>query len=170
MTEVSTVVLADDHPFMAQGVAEYIGGQDDFQVVGIADNRDSLLAILADKQPVKAGANGYIMKTKAPKQILAALRAVRDEGHYLSARMMGTLDGAVPADLPQLPEGVSLSNKELDILFLIGIGLSNREIADKRCLSIKTVESHCDNLKLKRDISSMDGLRDFAKSWLRDVL
>lgn len=56
------------------------------------------------------------------------------------------------ADLKKI-EALGLSERELEVLQLIGAGLSNQEIADKLFLSLNTVKTHTSNLFLKLDVS-----------------
>src|SRR3954469_1332540 len=87
-----------------------------------------------------AGASGYIMKQAASDQLLVALRRVLSGGVYVSDSLAGSL-GKMRAEGM---EGVAsdpierLSNRELQVLSLIGRGLSSREAADGLGLSVKT--------------------------------
>jgi DNA-binding CsgD family transcriptional regulator len=58
-----------------------------------------------------------------------------------------------------------LSNRELQVLNLIGRGKTTREIADDLNLSVKTVESHRQRIKKKLDLTSSPQLVQFAVNW-----
>jgi DNA-binding NarL/FixJ family response regulator len=114
-----------------------------------------------------AGANGYIMKQAASEQFMEALRKVLAGGIYVSdtieARLArGTVRGEVPAS--QDPIG-QLSNRELQILRMIGRGLSTRQVADTLNLSIKTIEAHRQRIKHKLGLKTGAQLVNFAVSW-----
>jgi DNA-binding NarL/FixJ family response regulator len=123
-------------------------------------------AIYAERM-LSAGANGYIMKQAASEQFLAALRRVLDGGIYVSEAVGnnmiqkfasgGTYISANPID--------RLSNRELQILHLIGKGMSTRETANALNLSIKTVESHRQRNKRKLNLSTGAQLVQYAVNW-----
>ena len=114
-----------------------------------------------------AGASGYIMKQAASEQLLVALRRVLGGGIYVSESLAGSLNkgrvdgadgiGGDPID--------RLSNRELQVLSLIGRGLSSREAADGLGLSIKTVETHRQSLKRKLNLATNAQLLQYAINW-----
>jgi DNA-binding NarL/FixJ family response regulator len=106
-----------------------------------------------------AGARGYIMKEAAFDQLLVALRKVLGGGVYLSEAMASRL-GNVVAD----PVG-RLSNRELQVLSLIGRGLSSRQAAESLNVSVKTVESHRQSLKRKLNLATNAQLLQYSLKW-----
>jgi len=114
-----------------------------------------------------AGANGYIMKQAASEQFLIALRRVLDGGIYVSEAVGnnmiqkfaagGSYISANPID--------RLSNRELQILHMIGKGMSTREAAQSLNLSIKTVESHRQRIKRKLNLTTGTQLVQYAVNW-----
>ncbi len=123
-------------------------------------------AIYAERM-LSAGANGYIMKQAASEQFLASLRRVLDGGIYVSeavgSNMIqkfasgGSYTSANPID--------RLSNRELQILHMIGKGMSTRETANSLNLSIKTVESHRQRIKRKLNLNTGAQLVQYAVNW-----
>jgi DNA-binding NarL/FixJ family response regulator len=115
-----------------------------------------------------AGASGYIMKHAASEQLLVALRQVLDGGTYLSDAVAGLLDqaraGGISARLGSDPID-RLSNRELQVLNLIGRGQSSREAADALGLSVKTVETHRQSLKRKLNLATNAQLVQYAVNW-----
>ena len=114
-----------------------------------------------------AGASGYIMKQAASEQLLVALRRVLGGGIYVSESLAGSLNkGRVDG-----MDGISgdpidrLSNRELQVLSLIGRGLSSREAADGLGLSVKTVETHRQSLKRKLNLATNAQLLQYAINW-----
>jgi len=115
-----------------------------------------------------AGANGYIMKQEGSEQFLISLRRVLDGGIYVSesvgANMIqqlttrGSTISANPID--------RLSNRELQILRMIGVGKSAREVALTLNLSVKTIESHRQRIKRKLNLNTGAKLVQYAVSWL----
>jgi DNA-binding NarL/FixJ family response regulator len=114
-----------------------------------------------------AGASGYIMKQAASDQLLVALRRVLSGGVYVS----DTLAGSMGKDRVDGPDGIAsdpierLSNRELQVLSLIGRGLSSREAADGLGLSVKTVETHRQSLKRKLNLATNAQLLQYAINW-----
>lgn len=121
-------------------------------------------AIYAERL-LAVGARGYIMKEAAYDQLLVALRRVLDGGVYLSDAMSCRLgrtgdEAGAPADPVS-----RLSNRELQVLSLIGRGLSSRQAAASLNVSVKTVESHRQSLKRKLNLSSNPQLLQYALKW-----
>src|SRR5271170_3633318 len=116
---------------------------------------------------LSAGANGYIMKVAAGEQFLISLRRVLDGGVYVSEAVGnnmiqkfaagGAYISANPVD--------RLSNRELQILHMIGKGMSTRETAQSLNLSIKTVESHRQRIKRKLNLHTGTQLVQYAVNW-----
>ena len=116
-----------------------------------------------------AGASGYIMKQAASDQLLVAVRRVLDGGTYVSEALANTLmdprgeegaRGGIVADPIE-----RLSNRELQVLSLIGRGLSSRETAGTLGVSVKTVESHRQSLKRKLNLATNAQLLQFSINW-----
>jgi len=108
------------------------------------------------------------MKQAASDQLLIALRKVLEGETYLSESLTGNLGriegggggaglGADPID--------RLSNRELQVLSLIGRGLSSREAAEALGLSVKTVETHRQSLKRKLNLATNAQLLQYAINW-----
>jgi DNA-binding NarL/FixJ family response regulator len=117
---------------------------------------------------LSAGARGYIMKEAAFDQLLVALRRVLSGAVYLSEAMAAAL-GANGGDGPQEvvtadPVG-RLSNRELQVLSLIGRGLSSRQAAESLNVSVKTVESHRQSLKRKLNLATNAQLLQYSLKW-----
>ena len=116
-----------------------------------------------------AGACGYIMKHAASDQLLIALRQVLNGGRYLSASLESSL-GRNRINGSQGAAGDTdpidrLSNRELQVLSLIGRGHSSREAAEALGLSVKTVETHRQSLKRKLNLLTNAQLLQYAINW-----
>ncbi len=111
------------------------------------------------------GASGYIMKQAAADQLLFALRSVLAGRIYLSEALSQTLrrQGDSPAANSNPVE--RLSNRELQVLNLVGRGVSSREIAEDLGLSVKTVESHRQSIKRKLHLATNALLLQYAINW-----
>ena len=114
-----------------------------------------------------AGANGYIMKQAASDQFLTALRRVLGGSIYVSEAVGSSMiqkfaSGASYVSLNPIDQ---LSNRELQILQMIGRGLSTREAAEALNLSTKTVESHRQRIKRKLNLATGSQLVQYAVNW-----
>ena len=123
-------------------------------------------AIYAERM-LSAGANGYIMKQAASDQFLVALRRVLDGGIYVSEAVGNSMiekfasGGAYISSNPV----DSLTNRELQVLHMIGKGLSTRQTAEALNLSVKTVESHRQRIKRKLSLRTSAQLMQYAVNW-----
>jgi DNA-binding NarL/FixJ family response regulator len=114
-----------------------------------------------------AGASGYIMKQAASDQLLVALRCVLEGSTYLSESLASNLGRAEGSSGPTLGGDPieRLSNRELQVLSLIGRGQSSREAAEGLGLSVKTVETHRQSLKRKLNLATNAQLLQYAINW-----
>ena len=116
---------------------------------------------------LSAGANGYIMKHAASDQFLVALRRVLDGGIYVSDAVGNSMIEKFAAGTAYVSANPvdSLTNRELQVLHMIGKGLSTRQSADALNLSIKTVESHRQRIKRKLSLTNSAQLMRYAVNW-----
>lgn len=116
-------------------------------------------AIYAERM-LAEGASGYIMKQAAADQLLTALRTVLQGDTYLSAEMAAVhKEAAAKMGSDPLQR---LSNRELQVLNLVGRGVSSRDIATELGLSVKTVESHRQSIKRKLHLLTNSQLIKYA--------
>lgn len=150
-------------------------GASGLDLVKVLRNRFPALPILAmsmhdetlfAERALRAGANGYLMKLEPTDQILAAIRQVRAGNIYLSAAMHGEITRRLMTaqNRPATPLA-SLTEREFEVLHLIGLGFGTRQIAERLNRSIKTVEAHRANLKEKLHLPSGQDLVRFAVQW-----
>lgn len=110
-----------------------------------------------------AGATGYIMKQAASDQLLVALRRVLTGRIYLSEALAArSLSRAVAGAMDPIHR---LSNRELQVLNLIGRGVSSRNAAAELGLSVKTIESHRQSIKHKLNLETNAQLLQYAMRW-----
>jgi len=116
---------------------------------------------------LSAGASGYIMKHAASDQFLVALRRVLDGGIYVSEAVGNSMIEKFAAGTAYVSANPvdSLTNRELQVLHMIGKGLSTRQTADALNLSIKTVESHRQRIKRKLSLTNSAQLMQYAVNW-----
>jgi two-component system, NarL family, invasion response regulator UvrY len=90
---------------------------------------------------LKAGARGFLTKETAPDQLVSALRKVVTGGKYISPTLAEKLAFDLRTDNSKAPHEI-LSDREYEVLCLIALGKSVREIAEKLSLSIKTISTY----------------------------
>ena len=90
------------------------------------------------QRALAAGVAGYVLKRATAEQVVGAVRAVVSGGTYIDPEMAGGLVGGFAN--PQ--EQVELSERESQVLRMIALGYSNKEIAARLSLSVKTVETY----------------------------
>jgi DNA-binding NarL/FixJ family response regulator len=118
---------------------------------------------------LRAGGRGYIMKQEVPKKVIGAIRQVLGGHIYLSEKMSTRLvDQIVTTSQGTAPLGAELSDRELEVLTLIGRGQSTREIADKLFLSVKTIEAHRERIKEKLKLKNGTELLRYAMQYTLD--
>ncbi len=121
------------------------------------------------ERSLRAGANGYLMKQEAPETVLVAIRKVLGGGVYLSDRM-ATHAVSAWAQGEQQPVAspiTLLSDRELEVFELLGRGHGTRQIAEELNLSIKTVETHREHIKLKLQLENASELAQHAFEWVK---
>ena len=123
------------------------------------------------QQLLQAGAAGYVLKQSDPAVLLQAVRAVGAGGSYLDPAITGK---ALEGYFGRKPGGrtvaeVNLSDRESEVLRHIALGYSNKEIAARMEISVKTVEAHKANAMRKLDMTSRIDIVRYAvlQGWLR---
>lgn len=122
-------------------------------VVLLTMERDLSLA----RQALDAGAKGYLFKDSAHLELIEAVRAAaRGEQHLGPAVAAGLKDPGGAGERPVL------SPRETDVLKLMALGHTNREIGEQLELSVRTVETHRAHIQQKLGLSSRPELTRYA--------
>lgn len=90
---------------------------------------------------LKAGASGYLTKASADEELIRAIRKVHRGGKYISTSLAEKIAFALDDDARKLPHE-TLSDREYQVLCLIGSGKTVSQIADALALSVKTVSTY----------------------------
>jgi DNA-binding NarL/FixJ family response regulator len=118
---------------------------------------------------LRAGGRGYVMKQEAPKKVVTAIRRVLEGQIYVSeelaSRLVGQLVLGKDGNASPLAD---LSDREMEVLTLIGRGLATRDIAERLFISVKTVEAHKERLKEKLRLAGGTELVRFAVQFTLD--
>ena len=117
---------------------------------------------------LRAGAKGYIMKTDPSDSVIDAIRKVRNGQLHVSEQVASQMLNRFAQGEKANDESAvsSLSDRELEVLNLIGRGVSTRDSAARLHLSIKTVETHRAHIKTKLDLTTAAQLLQFAVRWV----
>jgi DNA-binding NarL/FixJ family response regulator len=109
---------------------------------------------------------GYVGKAATSEELLNAIRAASRSRNYISSDLRAALGGqdgsAIATDATALAAITKLGTREREVLRLLAMGLSSRQIAAKMYLSTKTVNTHRRNVKQKLKIHSLADLVKFA--------
>jgi DNA-binding NarL/FixJ family response regulator len=121
------------------------------------------------ERALRAGARGYVMKQNPPESLLEAIHHVLNGRIYLSKevsdRLLGKFIGAKPGGKTVQSPIDRLSDRELEVLQLLGKGMTTSQIAESLCLSTKTVETYREHLKQKLSLQSGPELVRYAVEW-----
>jgi DNA-binding NarL/FixJ family response regulator len=137
----------------------------DLPVLIMSMHDESLYA----ERALRAGAKGYVMKHEASDRILTAIRSVIAGDLYLSEKMKEKmLHRLVRSRKNEVVFTIdTLSDREMEVFQLIGNGFGTRQIAEKLNLSVKTIDSYREHLKLKLRLEKGSDLVRHAIQWVR---
>jgi DNA-binding NarL/FixJ family response regulator len=122
--------------------------------------------LLYAERVLRAGGRGYIMKQEGPEKVFQAIRHVLGGQVYLSEKMSGSIIDSLSGH-GKKPNAIgALSDRELEILRLVGHGHDSHDIARQLNLSFKTVDSHRGHIKQKLNFKSGTELICFAARWV----
>jgi len=204
-----TIVLADDHRIVRDGLCALLEQEPDFSVVAQTDDGRTAVCKVAELCPdvaildigmpdlngieaarrikaanpqtkiiglsmhadrrfiaemLRAGASGYLLKDCAFEELSRAIRAVIAGDAYLSPKIAGTVIEDYLSELATgtpMPAGI-LSAREREVLQLIAEGKSTKRIAFELEVSVKTIETHRQNIMKKLDVHSVAELTKYA--------
>ncbi len=117
------------------------------------------------REVLAAGARGYVLKSDAARDLVTAVKALRQHKPFFTSRvaelvLKGYLSGVQAGDEePSLP---SLTPREREIVQLLAEGKSNKEVAVALAISVKTVEAHRANIMRKLNLHSISELVHYA--------
>lgn len=122
---------------------------------------------LTAKKAMQSNASGFVIKDNAFEDLMYAIRAVNSGGKFLSPSLSDKIFNLTE---PKEPVQRILTERECEVLRLIASGLTNRQIAAKLFISIKTVETHRSNILQKLDVHTTADLVKYAiKTGLLDL-
>lgn len=135
------------------GLSELRDAAPETQIVLLTMERDLTLA----RRALDEGALGYLFKDAAHLDLIEAVRAAASGRRYLHAAVAAGL-----AKSAEEPDGPALSPRETEVLRLMALGHTNREIGEQLELSIRTVETHRSHIQQKLGLGSRPELTRYA--------
>lgn len=137
----------------------------DIPVLIVSMHEESIFAARA----LRAGAKGYIMKKERMDRILEGIRAVLRGEVFVSEAvksdiMRSLFSGA--QEKSHFPED-ALTNREIQVFELLGQGRTTRAIAGVLHVSMRTIETHRENIKKKLKLANMVELHQKAFEWVQ---
>lgn len=127
-------------------------------ILSMHDDREYIVKL------IKCGAAGYVLKDVSSSELMSAIETVYRGGTYFSAGASQSLFSEMDPTAVLEPEAEPepLTSREKDVLKLLAEGNSNKEIARTLDISVRTVETHRQNIKSKLDIHTAAGLARYA--------
>jgi len=110
---------------------------------------------------LQSGARGYVLKDATPEELVKAIETV-NTGEPFFSRDVARL--ALNQFVRGGANGTNLTNREREVLTQIAEGLSNKEIASRLGVGVRTVETHRERIMRKLNIHSVAGLTKYAIS------
>ena len=122
------------------------------------------------RRMMEAGATGYVLKRSASGELLRALRLVTSGALYLDSEAARRLEGFMGTPGARATKTPDLTPRETEVLRLIAWGFSNKEIAARLGITVKTVETHRARSMEKLDLQSRAAIVRLAidQGWLQD--
>ena len=203
-----TVLIADDHAVVRQGLKQIIADQKDMVVGGEAKNGHEVIELLRQKEwdvvvlditmpgrsgldilkdikserpelPVlmlsmhpedqyalralRAGAAGYLTKESAPEELVVAIRRILRGKKYITESVADAMVDDIKGAVDKEPHD-KLSDREFQVLTMIGSGKSLSDIAEELSLSVKTVSTYRTRLLEKMHLKNNAELVHYAVS------
>ena len=122
------------------------------------------------EQLLGAGDSGYILKQSAPAELINAIRTVGSGNAYLDSSLTEKVMGGYLSRGLRGDRKHEVSHREIEVLRLIALGYSNKEIGSRLDLSVKTVEAHKANAMRKLNMRGRIDIVRYAvlQGWLED--
>lgn len=128
-------------------------------ILSMHNNEEFILSAL------KAGANGYLSKDIESAELLEAIHSVMNGKIYFNKEISQTIinnyRGGDQVDSKSSANN-NLTDREIEVVKLVGEGFINKEIADKLCISIRTVDAHKSHIMQKLGLKSTVDLVKYA--------
>jgi DNA-binding NarL/FixJ family response regulator len=204
-----SILLADDHKILREGIRSLLEKEPDFEVIGETDNGRTAIELACDLKPdvvimdigmpdmngveatkeilslvpgirvlalsvysdkrfvvemLNAGATGYIVKDCAFDEMLAAVRSVASNQRYIAPKLLENIieDYMKNKFINGIKKKDLLTPRETEVLSLIAQGKNTKEISFALNISMKTIDTHRQNIMDKLNIHNIVDLTKYA--------
>lgn len=204
-----SILLADDHKILRNGIRALLAKEPDFEVVGEADSGRTAIELACELKPdviimdigmpdmngieatkeilsrvpciqvlalstysdkrfivemLNAGATGYLVKDCAFDEMLSAVRSVAANQRYIAPKLLETFidDYMKNKCTNSMMKKTRLTPRESEVLRLIAQGYNTKRIASELNISVKTVDTHRQNIEHKLELQSVADLTKYA--------
>jgi two-component system response regulator NreC len=139
----------------------------DVRIVALTRHDDEAFV----KELVAVGTAGYVLKQSRSTELLNAVRVVAGGGNYMDSTLLARANAQAAASEAGGTGRSVVSDREAEVLRLMAIGHSNKEIADRLGISVKTVEVHKTNVMRKLGFRGRIDVVRYAvlQGWLREA-
>lgn len=127
-------------------------------VLTVHSNRDFILRI------IKAGAHGYVSKEAPTETLVRAIETVHQGRTFFTPEVAQAALTQLVANGGKEASPTQLTDRERQVLILIAEGQSNKEIANRLGIGVRTIETHRERIMRRLDIHSVAGLTKYAIS------
>ena len=125
-------------------------------ILSVHSNKDYIFRV------IQAGAHGYVSKEAPPEEVLRAIESVHEGEPFFSEEIArAALNEFVSSGGKKEPFS-QLTSREREVLVLIAEGQSNKEIADRLGIGVRTIETHRERIMRRLNIHSVAGLTKYA--------
>ena len=158
----TAIEMAFDHPWDVIVMDINMPGRNGLDIIKELKSRDLkspilVLSMYPEDQfalrTIKAGASGYLTKNSAPTELVKAMKLVLEDKQYISEVVAQILFSDV-RDENQLQSAATLSDREFQVLLLIGKGLTVSEIGRELSLNVKTISTYRANILSKMNMKN----------------
>ena len=125
-------------------------------VLSVHNNKEYVFRI------IQAGAHGYISKEAPPEELLRAIESVHTGEPFFSPEIARAALNQIVTSGGKKEPFAQLTSREREVLILIAEGQSNKEIASRLGIGVRTIETHRERIMRRLDIHSVAGLTKFA--------
>lgn len=124
--------------------------------------------LLYGERALRAGAKGYVMKSQSFETVVTAIHVIMKGDLFFSDTVTKSVLNSFSSQstLTKKDAVQTLSNRELEVFKYIGKGFRPRHIAEELSMSSRTVDTHCQRIRVKLNIQSMKDLIRFASTYV----
>jgi len=125
-------------------------------IISVHKNKDAIFRV------IQAGANGYVSKEAPSEELLRAIESVYEGEPFFSEEIARAALAEFVKSGGKKEPFAQLTSREREVLVLIAEGQSNKEIADRLGIGVRTIETHRERIMRRLNIHSVAGLTKYA--------